>query len=495
MKLMYQPCGIEPALDPITAAIFWRSKADRLLKVDIEIHDENGNPQIATEDNPANVPVNGDFDEEKQVNGRYVRDYEDAPLLKTAGPGATIQTDDLRRCFVDFPDMSDDFWQSATLKIRKKAGVIDPATNEEEAGEIRLHALDASDQWKEISLDTDLAPQFFVSTGQYANYETWWMEGIKDGPITIELEVVINGGTPILVEKKAMICTEKTKAEWVDEVYSDIQLVFDVDMNQFYPAIDFRQNTDQLTGIYEYYAELYYRDTVNFQWPGMAKLAGGAVYGGLSDISYGTNRTTGDVIWRVLFENTILAFVQTLNLAPTDDLIEEFFDELRLRTLEANLMDMAQDVFLDIAWQFKAYYTSGFCALEYADESGNGVLGRYLEDGWENIRDGEILAGNKELLFREQAETLASGFSTLSNQDWGGLFSFKAENPIPTGPDFSEVEPDGDITDFTDRWNWVSEASNSSLNLWNGASDVTKSDWVSNPLKDEAARHALLPVR
>ncbi len=38
MKLVYQPSELCPPLDPITAAFFWRSKADRLLKVDIDIH-------------------------------------------------------------------------------------------------------------------------------------------------------------------------------------------------------------------------------------------------------------------------------------------------------------------------------------------------------------------------------------------------------------------------------------------------------------------------
>jgi hypothetical protein len=36
MKLMYQTCGVEPHLDPITAASLWRLKTDRLLKVDVE---------------------------------------------------------------------------------------------------------------------------------------------------------------------------------------------------------------------------------------------------------------------------------------------------------------------------------------------------------------------------------------------------------------------------------------------------------------------------
>lgn len=388
-----------------------------LLKVDLEIHDENGNPQLATEDNPANVPVNGDFDEAKQTNGRYVRDYEDANL-GFANDSTDLKTDDLRGYVVDIPGLDDTAWQDISLKIRKKAGVIDPETNEEEAGEIRIHAIDGSNNWVEVPLDDDLAPDFYVSTGQYANYDSCWIEGIKDGPITIEVEIIVGGGTPILLEKKAMICTEKTKAEWIDEVYADIQLVFGVDMNGFDPSGTFLDQRDELQSIYEYYAELYFRDTVNFQWPGMAKLAGGAVYGGLSDIDYG-NYTA--------LRFLLIEAIQLLNVLPTDDAIEAMFTAQRISDLQATLMDMAQDVFLDIAWQFKAYYTSGYCALVYVDESGNGQLGRYLEDAWRQIRDEEILVGNKELLLREQAETLSGGFSTLSSENWGGLFSFKAE--------------------------------------------------------------------
>ena len=364
--------------------------------------------------------------------------------------------------------------------------MIDPETGKEEAGEIRIHAIDGSNNWVEVPLDADLAPDFCISTGQYADYRNWWIEGIQDGPITMEVELTVGGSSPILLEKKAMICTEKTKAEWIDEVYADIQLDFDVDMNGFDPSGTFLDQRDELESIYEYYAELYYRDTVNFQWPGMAKLAGGAVYGGLSDIDYG-NYT----VLRFL----LIQAIRLLNVADTDDEIEALFSAQRISDLQETLMVMAREVFLDIAWQFKAYYTSGYCALEYTDESGNGQLGTDLQESWERIRDGDILIGNKQLLRREQQDTLAGGFSTLSSENWGGLFSFKAENPIPTGPDFSEVEPDGDITAFDDRWNWVSEASNSSLNLWNAASDGTKSLWVGNPLKDEASRHALLPVR
>jgi hypothetical protein len=42
MKLMYQTCGVEPHLDPITAASLWRLKTDRLLKMDVEFAKPTG---------------------------------------------------------------------------------------------------------------------------------------------------------------------------------------------------------------------------------------------------------------------------------------------------------------------------------------------------------------------------------------------------------------------------------------------------------------------
>ena len=92
-----------------------------LVPVEFEMYDESGNPQLATKDNPANVPVNGDFDEEKQTNGRYVRDYVDASLLKGSGEAAEIQnrrSDWLR--WSTSRDLTDAVWQKTTLKIRKR---------------------------------------------------------------------------------------------------------------------------------------------------------------------------------------------------------------------------------------------------------------------------------------------------------------------------------------------------------------------------------------
>ncbi|NBB79542.1 MAG: hypothetical protein GVY36_08875 [Verrucomicrobia bacterium] len=461
----------------------------RLLKVEFEIHDENGTPQIATEDDPANVPVNGDFDEEKQVNGRYVRDYEDANL-ELADDSDTLLTDDLRGCVVDIPGLPDEAWQNTTLKIRKKAGVIDPETNEEEAGEIRIHAIDGSNNWVEVPLDTDLAPEYYVSTGQYADYDSCWIEGIKDGPITIELEVVINGGTPILVEKKAMICTEKTKAEWLQELRDEMELLSSVDMNQFDPSDGFMPNRSYLQAVYFYYEEMFVRD-LDYVWPGMAKMAGAPVYGGLSDAEY------GDSVFSIPLVISILglgAGVEEVNLT-------------NLSTIQTTLVGVNKAIYEDLAWQFKAYHTSGLSAVKYTSELPETDPDDIDIETWNAFDAAQesdyslVQDANRLLLLREQSEIVVPGWSTIAGLDLvkgvsanytsaGEVFSRMAENPIPGGNDFRDVVPGGDITDFVDRWEWIDDSSQGMWKLWTDFSIVQQRSYVEIQLKTRAEDYA-----
>lgn len=69
MKLVYQPSELCPPLDPITAAFFWRSKADRLLKVDVAVdNDRDGEISFGnagdktTEEKPFEFWLNNDKD-------------------------------------------------------------------------------------------------------------------------------------------------------------------------------------------------------------------------------------------------------------------------------------------------------------------------------------------------------------------------------------------------------------------------------------------------
>lgn len=451
------------------------TKVIALLKVDVEIHDEDGNPQLATEDNPANVPVNGDFDEEKQVNGRYVRDYEDANLLKGSGETAEIQTDDLRGCVVNIPGLTDDVWQNTTLKIRKKAGVIDPLTDEEESGEIRIHAIDADDNWVNVPLDTDLAPDHYVSTGQYADYDSCWIEGIKDGPITIEVEIVINGGTPILVEKKAMICTEKTKAEWQQETYKDIELMLGIDISNFSPNAEFSEVDDQVAAIYNYYGLFYGFEESGYLWMGLAKLAGAEAYAGMFDSSQGSN---------VLL--TFIAFT------PYDDTIND--DALEL--LSTILQEGAFNIFKDIAWQFKAYHTSGLCALQHEFINDADAVDfsdwQLIDNGIENGFGSGFITGSENLLRREQFDVIQPSYDQMASLLWVWVANWFGKNPVPGGSSFNSAVPDGNLMDENDRWDWIIHQTKGIWPRWIYTPSVQRKIWVDMSVEDLAEPHSWL---
>ena len=46
------------------------------------------------------------------------------------------------------------------------------------------------------------------------------------------------------------------------------------------------------------------------------------------------------------------------------------------------------------------------------------------------------------------------------------ILSKASVNPVPGGPTFFQFDPNGDITDYDDRWPWVENPFNGMLLLW-----------------------------
>jgi hypothetical protein len=72
-----------------------------------------------------------------------------------------------------------------------------------------------------------------------------------------------------------------------------------------------------------------------------------------------------------------------------------------------------------------------------------------------------VRSGNTWLLFREQHKTLSPMFDEVRSHNGpeGDLFtwvlSHLSKSPIPGGRPFDDVVPGGNITDFQDRWDWI----------------------------------------
>lgn len=211
-----------------------------------------------------------------------------------------------------------------------------------------------------------------------------------------------------------------TKSEWIEKALEEAG-VLPADWD---PALGFRANEEILNDVYDLYERLYLEHP-ELKWAGMAKLAGGAVYGGL-------------------------------DIAENFRLIPAAYD------VEVNLLEMNKDIFLDMAWQHVAYAEGGLDALRVAYDRGEISYENLL--AWEDIASGEdarMWRGNTWLLRREQSVIVVPGYDRLGASMLTGaltdqLMSVLSTSPVPGGRSFESCVPFGDLSVFEDRWSWVS---------------------------------------
>ena len=131
-------------------------------------------------DVPDVVAVNSDFDERKiGPDGKAQPDNEDVDLRNEEGSPQFIN---LKSCVLDVTPQDDSLLTGATIKINRK-------DVQDEEGEVRLLGVRLNEfETVEIPLDEDLAENFFRSTGRHSGFDACWVEGMKPGPITLELE-------------------------------------------------------------------------------------------------------------------------------------------------------------------------------------------------------------------------------------------------------------------------------------------------------------------
>ena len=234
----------------------------------------------------------------------------------------------------------------------------------------------------------------------------------------------------------------QSKAEWQQRALERAG----INPAQWNPSRGFGENRQNVERVYALYANLYSNHT-ELQWSGMAKLAGGVVYGGLQQIDTNEERAiTGGGI--------LSAINPALGISTTTVALSE------LNFMEGKLLTMQKEIFTDLAWQHIAYTEGGIKALESAYQR-NEITEDNL-NAWRDIASGNenrILRGNKWLLHREQFDILQKHYNDIrSRPGTGGIFSTAlsqlAESPIPKGHSFSS-SVGGDITVFADRWKWV----------------------------------------
>lgn len=235
----------------------------------------------------------------------------------------------------------------------------------------------------------------------------------------------------------------ETAADWSSVSKEEWQLramaAAGIDPNDWDPSKGFEANKENIKKVYALYAK-WYLENPDLKWAGMAKLAGGSVFGGLVQMQDEKPGWISSVLVPIYF-------------VPKG---------IQMEKVEKIFVEMQKNIFMDLGWQHQAYKEGGLPALTASYERGDLSLANY--EAWVKIATGDENAkweGNGALLLKEQSEILPPDYERIQDM-WGGGFitdniSENTASPIPGGKSFQELYPDGDVTNFEDRWKWIQD--------------------------------------
>jgi hypothetical protein len=448
---------------------------------------------VQLESAPKVLAVNTNFDERKIKDGFAQPDAEDTSLQAVSGPNAgRIVTTDLHQGFFGLRPGILPYTETAGAVVKiKKLDKDDPVTGAKQTGHVRMYAVWGNTDSAVLPIELynldsleayDLGPKLYITANPNQQIQ-YYLEGVKPGKITLEFSYQ-KGSTSFKHEQEFLVCTQKSRAEWLSEITEQIKLETSnaVDMTAYSrdnflfndyvastgilgPGNVIHGQKKQIQQVYRYYEGLHRRSPNIQLWPGLAKRAGCPVYAGLSDAERLPRLFGG--------------FPQSV------------------------LIHGGHNIFNDLAWQFRAYERSGFYALKHVSDSQLDVGAiRELElEPWELIARGEaaenitsINTGTRLLARREQQHILQPAFDRVIDAptgmlDW--LFSLLSKHPIPGQVGFSTRYPDGIITHFDDRWRWVEH---DMLPQWGAMHETERNRLVNDPLVSAASLYALFSV-
>jgi hypothetical protein len=459
---------------------------------------------------PTKVRANGNFDEGRldPATKFALRDCDDDDLKadrdsfhdQKVKEGKIVTTDLTEGFFGVIPaDLPAGAGEGASITIRK-IETKDAETGRPHPGVVRLYAIrnlgGQDEQAMVIPQEVNLAPvlygpgaSIFMGKGEGVRY---WIEGVKPGKLTLELSIK-SGGVEYSQKHEMTVVTEQEKAAWQRETRNEILLetLGATDINNYQvaggPWIDplhakyFMMNKDNILAVYKHYEKIYMVGQDKFLWAGLAKLAGAPVYAGLSDAQWG--RLGGYMM------PPLMAGVSGAAL-----------EEIQTILIKANI-----NIYQDLAWQLFAFRCSGLPALEFVRNQTPSALNypawKMIDDGvFENDKT-KVSAGNVELLRREQQSILAGTYEDLDASvnilgfpvvSWA--FSILAENPVPGGPRLSSRYELRLLSNFDERWDWITRGGDGMWSLWIGTPVNTRKTWIETPLRTRADDYNLVPL-
>jgi len=246
----------------------------------------------------------------------------------------------------------------------------------------------------------------------------------------------------------------------------------------------------QVTGSYQYYAQLYL-DNPDFMWAGMANMVGPDFAAGFLDLH--SFRDHIDEITPLLPQG----------MRPLTDVLANMGDN-EIAFYEKTFLDMQKGIFLDASTMHEAYLDTGMDGITELRAAGLLAVGpdqspreRVVSEqnalaAWQDIDTGMrtgsqdlIDSGNRSLLYREQHDTIQDqydamrehpvtgeafttvlgivgdasvpGTKTLGQYEGGTSFSYDAMPAVPGVQGVTETVyvPTENLADFSVRWDYI----------------------------------------
>jgi hypothetical protein len=348
-----------------------------------------------------------------------------------------------------------------------------------------------------------------VVRGAVAGLPAFLSEGVHPGKITLEWRYQ-KGDIDFKHEQSFEVCTHKNALQWKHDLAYKIRLETANDPSGqintiavMFPGESYRERRERASEYYDFYQDCFLTPlrskplhTQAITWPGLARLAGSQVVGGLSDSEYA----------RMLLEaGTIPGYV--LPQSIQDDLLQLSLSETK--DLQQALFTGARTIFQSIGWQMHAYRSSGYRALDWVEtETGEAEVSA-LSGVWKRLRIG-ILNHDKitldrvalDITDREQNVTIVPTWGVISGLFLGTtnwMFSVLGENSCtPSGLDFSDLfpkfpVPTGSLANTAHRWTWIRPTTaNGILDTWNKHPIANRDTLVRRTLEQDARRFSMI---
>ncbi|MBK1883950.1 hypothetical protein JIN85_16140 [Luteolibacter pohnpeiensis] len=477
---------------------------------------------------PEVLAVNSDFDEGKidPATGYAIPDCDDVPGVDPkTGAGNTLiglnavrdhldngaikahklTTDDLHRGWfgVNPQQLGDHFWDGTTVTIRK-VDQVDLDTGRKESGQVRFYAKwgnNNADYYGIVPYNLEtLAPNNLVTSGVngkpgegvYGSTSTipddaeFWMEGVRPGKITLEWRLQ-KGDIDVKHEQTFLVETRKSSQEWKNDLAYKIRLdtendpsgQIDVSVDPRGAPREYWTRVERMSEYYDYYQENYLADD-DFQWCGLARLAGSQVISGVSDARFATLSPS----------------------AHTYRIVGEIIDAMS---------EGGYDIFNSLAWQHHAYRSSGLVALEWTNDNYQDQDLVTLIESWRELEDGirednedVVAAAARRMTIYEQQQIIVPTWNKLRaitpvNNEVTNTFTILAENVMkPDGERFTVAVPTGDLSDTDDRWKWIDDTAagtpNGIIGAWKAAGRAGQRALVSKTLRVDSERFTQVPA-